>query len=502
MRSDIVVTLAGGTYQLNAPLTFTEADSGRNGHQVRWRASPGRPVVISGGIPVDGWTKSGNLWSAKVPRDMVTRQLYADGVRLPRATGSLPVSLTQTPTGFTASDASLANWRNPDNIEFVLGDGHGSWSEPRCGVKSIAGAAITMDQPCWDNMKLPSEPRGPYGDNPHGGFPSYPSDAVPTRVENAYELLSEGEWYLDEAADRIFYFPHENEDVRKKRFVAAKLERLLGTSTTAAKPLHDVSFEGLGFAYATWLQPSSDEGFVEMQANFTLTGVGASKSQGLCNYSEPKGTCPFASWTRPAAAVDLVGTRNVKFLRNTFQHLGGAGLGFQHGVQNNLVQGNVVTDVSGIGILLGAVDDPSPKDDYEIATGNTIDSNYVHHTGVDFTGAPAIVNGYSQKTSITHNEITDVPYSGISSGWGGWRTNSTFPDENPNINADNDISYNLVYRNMLVRWDGAIYTNGPQGRSYEHGLTVRGNVNFSGLKTANSIYNDEGGDYVTITGNV
>lgn len=124
-------------------------------------------------------------------------------------------------------------------------------------------------------------------------------------------------------------------------------------------------------------------------------------------------------------------------------------------------------------------------------------------TGAEFTGAPAIVNGYSRKTSITHNEIGDVPYSGISSGWGGWRTNSTFPDENQNINADNDISYNMVYRNMLVRWDGgAVYTNGPQGRSYEHGLTVRGNVNFSGLKTANSIYNDEGGDYVTITGNV
>jgi lysophospholipase L1-like esterase len=504
MRDDIVVSLKGGTYQLNAPLIFTEADSGRNGHRVRWWSPPGLPATISGGVPVDGWSRStGNLWSAKVPRDLVTRQLYADGTRLPRANGTLPVGLTQTSTGFTAADASLAGWRNPDNIELVLGDGHGSWSEPRCGVKSIVGTAITMDQPCWDNMKLPSEPRGPYGDNPHGGFPSYPSDAVPSRVENAFELLSEGEWYLDESADRVYYQARPGEDVRKKRFVAAKLEQLVGTSTTAAKPLHDVSFEGLEFAYATWLQPSGNDGFVEMQANFTLTGVGASNSQGLCNYSVPKGSCPFASWSRPAAAVDLVGTRDVKFLRNTFQHLGGAGLGFQHGVWNNLVQGNTVTDVSGIGILLGAVDDPLPKNDYEIATGNKIDNNYLHHTGIDFTGAPSIVNGYSRKTSITHNEITDVPYSGISSGWGGWRTNSTFPDENQNINGDNDISYNLVYRNMLTRYDGgAVYTNGPQGRSFEHGLTVRGNVNFSGLKTANMIYNDEGGDYVTITGNV
>jgi lysophospholipase L1-like esterase len=502
MRNDIVVSLRGGTYELAAPLTFTADDSGTGGHQVRWESA--KDAVISGGVPISGWQKgAGNLWSAKAPKDLRTRQVYADGVRLPRANGTTPVALTQTPTGYQAADTSMASWRNPGNLEFVLGDGHGSWSEPRCSVAGISGTAITMRQPCWDNMKLPDGPRGPYGDNPHGGFPSYPTDAVPTVIENAFELLSDGEWYLDETADVLYYQARPTDDPRRMKFTAAKLEALVRTATTADAPLHDVTFQGLEFAYATWMRPASDDGFVEMQANFTLTGPGASKSQGLCNYSEPKGTCPFASWTRPSAAVDLVGTKNVKFLRNTFQHLGGAGLGFQHGATDNLVQGNTITDVSGIGILLGAVDDPQPAAENLIATGNTIDNNYLHRTGVEFTGAPSIVNGYSRKTTITHNEIGDVPYSGISSGWGGWRTNSTFPDENPNINGDNVISYNLVYRDMLVRYDGgAVYTNGPQGKSYEHGLTIQGNVNFSGRKTANSIYNDEGGDYVTITGNV
>jgi hypothetical protein len=504
---DLVVSLAGGTYQLKAPLNFTAADSGQNGHRIRWVAATGRPPTISGGVPVKGWTATGTagLWSAKVPADLDTRQLYADGARVPRSSGDVPSGWTQTATGFATPDTKMASWRNPSSIEMVLGNGHGSWSEPRCDVASITGTAITMKEPCWNNMKLADLPTAANGDNPAGGFPSYPTDAVPTKIENAFELLGAGTWYLDQTQHVVYYQAKTGEDPRKMDFVAPKLEKLVTSSTTAANPLHDVSFEGLQFAYATWLQPSGNDGFVEIQANFTLTGPNAGQSQGLCQYSSPAGTCPFASWTRPGAAVDLTGTKNVSFLRNTFTHLGGAGLGLQHGILSDLVQGNTVTDVSGIGILLGAVDDPQPLggDQREIATGNTIDDNYVHNVGVEYTGAPAIVNGYSRGTSITHNEIGDVPYSGISSGWGGWHTDSERPHENPNINGDNTISNNLIYRDMLTRFDGgAVYTNGPQGTSYEHGLTVSGNVNFSGLKTANTVYDDEGGDYVTITGNV
>jgi hypothetical protein len=505
VRSDIVIRLAGGTYQLNAPLNFTTADSGRNGHVIRWQAAPGQHPVLSGGVGVTGWHQDGALWSAPVPADLTTRQLYADGTRLDRAQGGIPAGMKQTATGYSVPDATMASWRNPGDIEFVLTNGHGSWSEPRCDVAGIQGTEITMRQPCWDNLKLPDQPRDPFGDNPHGGFPSYPADAVPARMENAFELLSPGEWYLDNTKHVVYYQPRAGEDVRKMTFVAAKLDQLVKTSTSAADPLHDVSFEGLEFAYATWLKPSSNDGFVEVQANFTLTGPNASNTEGLCGYSATPGTCPFASWTRPDAAVDLTGTRNVSFLRNTFDHLGGAGLGLQHGVRNVLVEGNTVTDVSGIGILLGAADDQQPLggDQREIATGTTIRDNYLHHTGVDFTGAPAIVTMYSRGTTVTHNEIGDVPYSGISAGWGGWRTNSVFPHENPNINADNVISGNMVYRDMLTRYDGgAVYTNGPQGTSYEHGLTIAGNVNFSGSHTANSIYDDEGGDYITIDGNV
>jgi hypothetical protein len=123
---DIVVSLADGTYALAAPLTFTAQDSGIAGHPVRWQAAPGAHPVFSGGAPIKGWQQSKtdtSLWSAPVPADLTTRQLYANGVRVPRASGKVSEAFTQTPTGFTASDGMMATWRDPQNIEFVFTGG-------------------------------------------------------------------------------------------------------------------------------------------------------------------------------------------------------------------------------------------------------------------------------------------------------------------------------------------------------------------------------------------
>jgi hypothetical protein len=506
LTGDLRVVLAGGTYGLAAPLTFGPADSGQDGHRVIWQAAPGQRPIISGGTPITGFTPSPTnplLWSAPVPASLRTRQLYADGTRIPRASGPSPVGLTQAGTGYTASDSTLASWRNPQNIELVFDGGNGAWTQPRCDVAGIAGTAVTMREPCWSNLHLPSTPRAPDGDNPSGGFPGLSPTATPTVLENAFELLSPGHWYLDESAHLLYYDARASDDVRAMHFVAPTLQRLLTTTSAAGNPLHDVTFQGIEFAYATWLQPSGDDGFAEMQANMTVTGPGGATSQGLCGYVTPAGSCPFAAWARTPAAVDLVGTKRVSVLNNTFQHLGSAGLGLFHGIDGDLVDGNEITDVSGIGIEFGAVDDPQPTSGAAIATGNTISNNYVHRTGVEYTGAPGIFAGYSRGTTITHNELADLPYSGISFGWGGWHTNGTTPYTNPNINADNVISGNLLYHVMQVRQDGGpIYTNGPQGTSLAHGLTISGNVTFANRYTSFANYTDEGGAYITMDGNV
>ena len=504
---DVHLVLADGTYQLDAVLRFGPEDSGRNGNLVLWEPAPGAHPVLSGGIPIRGWhpdAENPSLWSASVPAGLDTRQLYANGQRIPRSFGTSPVPLTQTADGFVAADDTLASWRNPSSIEFVFDGGHGPWTQPRCDVASVSGETIAMRQPCWSNMFLPSTPIAPDGKDPEGGIPSLTASATPTTIENAYELLSPGTWYLDRTRHVIYYDPRSGENPTAMSFVAPVLQQLVTTSSTAESPLHDVTFSGITFAYATWLEPSSNNGFPEMQATMYIQGPNGSMTQGLCQYVPTGGTCPYAAWSRPPAAVDLVGTERVSFIGNVFRHLGAAGLGMYHGAKNDLILGNEITDVSGNGIEFGTTDDPLPISPGEISVRNIIADNYVHNAGVEYTGAVGIWVGYARETTISHNEIGDLPYTGISLGWGGWHTNNTsIPFNNPSILADNIISDNMIYNVMGVRGDGGpIYTNGPQGYSLAHGLTLKGNVTFGNFETNYAYYNDGGGAFITINDNV
>jgi hypothetical protein len=803
MAANIEITLAGGTYQLTTPLVLSALDSGQNGHRIVWKGASAQKPVISGGTTISGWTQTSRpgLWSAPVSNSLQTRQLYANGVRIPRASGPSPVGLTMNAakTGYTASTSAMASWRNPQDIDFIYTKGLGSWTQPRCGVASISGTTITMKQPCISNMQLPMSPIEPGTENnPSGGWPPL-GDRAPDIVENAFELLTPGRWYLDRTEHKVYYMAAQTDNVPTITFTAPVLEQLIVSSASPDDPIHDVSFTGLDFSYTTWLQPSGNDGFVEMIDNATLTGPGAANSQGTCSYSEPDGTCPFGNWTRQLAAVDLQGTRNVEFTGNVFQRLGGAGLGLHHGAKDDVIKGNEITDVSGNGMIVGSYDASLPNvttgeanlalgrpasqsstafggsaaravdgnrdgnwdrgsitstsndiaawwqvdlgsaqrlssvqianrtdccsnrlsdywvfvsttpfntaltpaqqaaqpgvwsnhqtaqagsptkipadvrgryvmvqqsgtqylslaevevlapvvtnlaegkpatqssttayggvasravdgktdgvfsngsvtdtgpdanawwqvdlgaskplwnidiynrtdccasrlSDYwvfvsdtpfntaltptqqaaapgvwsshqtsqagtpttvkadvkgryvmvqqnsaqilslaevkvssgaSMMDGVTVSNNAVHHIGVEYIGAAGIQVVYARNTKVIHNQVNDVPYSGINFGWGGNHSSAIAPEANPTINRDNLIGYNMIYRTMLKLVDGgAIYTSNTQGPSLEHGLTMRGNVAYVEPGGINAYYSDRGSNYTTIDGNV
>ena len=195
MRSDIVVSLRGGTYRLRRPLRMSAAagDSGQNGHRVIYQAygvgTPARErVVISGGRRVTGWRRAEHVdgaWRADVG-DLETRQLYVDGRRAQRtALGrGLPGKAIRVPTGYAIRSTVPQSWRRPEDIELVFNGGKGGlpYSEARCGVDRIRGDAkwslIMLDQPCWRNLKKSYNAESP-GLKP----------AAPTDVENSLSLL-------------------------------------------------------------------------------------------------------------------------------------------------------------------------------------------------------------------------------------------------------------------------------------------------------------------------
>jgi hypothetical protein len=505
------VILTGGVYRLAEPLKLGPEDSG-----VTYTAlKAGPPAIVSGGIQVSGWKlmdAKRNLWSAAAPAGLRnTRQLYIDGIRATRTRWRLPVELTKTETGYTASNAAMARWRNPSDIEFVYTGGNaiwsepsaglGSWTEPRCPVGSIRGATITMAQPCWDN----STKRVMYADTSFNRTANLVGPASvgkePVYVENAYELLgTPGQWYFDRPAHTIYYVPRPGENLAQADVEAAALESLVIGAGTREHPVHDLTFSGIQFSYATWLEPSSGEGFSEIQANYMVTGRDGWSKQGLCTLA-PGGACPYGAWSKAPGNVNFTYARNISFQGDAFIHLGGAGLNLDNGAQENVVEGCVFTDISGNGFELGNVNLPDAQGP-DITADNRISNNHFYNVGAEFRGGIPIVVGYAQRTHVEHNQIDHIPYAAISMGWGGWPDKIKKPGV-ANFSKGNVVANNLIFDLMLVLADGGgIYTQGITGKDLAEGEKVTGNVIHDQFSSGHAIYTDNGSCNITVAGNV
>ncbi|MFJ5302510.1 right-handed parallel beta-helix repeat-containing protein [Streptomyces sp. NPDC088350] len=509
LTADLTVHLAPGTYRQTTPLVLDARDSGTNGHRIVWQGNG--TAVISGGRQVTDWSQvpgRKGLWSAPAPQGLTdTRQLYVDGVRAQRARGAVPVQLTRTDTGYTASSDTLAHWKHPADAEFVYTSGEalwniernglGQWTEPRCRIASAEGTTITMVQPCWDNsnkrVEFPDIPGrtvgmvGP-GKLTNGGKATY--------IENAYELLDQpGEWYLDKAARKVYYLPRKGENLTRADVEAAAAEKLIDGRGTADAPVHDVAFRGLQFSYATWLTPSQPEGFSEIQAGYTVTGAQGWATQGLCQYVEG-GTCPFASWTKMPGNVSFAYGQRIEFGDDVFAHLGAAGLDLGTGTKDSTVNGSIFTDISGNGLEIGGVDGQTP------ASGVQVTDNHLYGLPREFHGGVAVLNGYTQHDTIAHNQIDHVGYSAVSLGWGGWPDKIGDP-ATPNSSHDNAVTDNLVFDYMQMLDDGGgVYTQGLTGTSMTDGEKVTGNVIHDQWGLGKNVYTDNGCTYETVEGNV
>ncbi|MEZ5143383.1 MAG: right-handed parallel beta-helix repeat-containing protein [Acidimicrobiales bacterium] len=497
MQADLTIHLEDGTHVLTEPLTLGPQDSGRNGHRIVWAAAPGAHPVISGGTTIGGWqapADGSGVWRAKAPAGLKTRQLYVGGTRAELAQGPPPTTLTPTPTGYEAADAVLAGWANPRDLEFVYPSGPSNWTETRCRVDSISGTAITMVQPCFDNSSRRAEGKTLAVSGFGQALPP------PKVIANARELLTRpGQWYLDTTTGTLSYRPRDGEDLSKVDVVAPAIDTLISGTGTADRPITDVSFEGLTFSYAGWNDPSGPDGYSPVQAGARLTGAEAWKNQGACD--GPGTTCPYMAFPLTPGNVTFTYAQRVTFRNDTFEHLGAAGLALGVGTQATTVTGSLFRDISSSGVVLGTVDQPEATG-ADLVTGDELTGSYLTGIGVEYQDAPAVVVGYTQATTVANNQIDDVPYSGISIGWGGWA--ERLPDRPPlATNARNNrVAHNLVFDHMKVTVDGGgVYANGIQGSSLDDGLVIEDNVVLQQHSISWAVYTDNGSMNMTVRRN-
>jgi len=148
MTGDLAVQLADGVYRLPAPLRFTAADSGANGHTVSWQAAPSAHPVVTGARQVTGWrqTDAGrNIWQASVGAGLDTRQLYVNGSPATRARTQVNRSdFSANGTGLRFTTSALSYLNSIANQSRVEVEAINSFTDRYSPVQSISNNLLTM----------------------------------------------------------------------------------------------------------------------------------------------------------------------------------------------------------------------------------------------------------------------------------------------------------------------------------------------------------------------
>ncbi|MFI5658457.1 right-handed parallel beta-helix repeat-containing protein [Streptomyces sp. NPDC051684] len=473
---NVRVELAGGTYALSRSLDLGPKDSG-----VTWAAAPGARPVLSGGRAITGWSANDDgTWTAKVPEGVTPRQLFVDGARAVRARGdSCAASVCDaTKTGMTGAEhTGIDRWARPTDAEAVI---RVRWRNYHCRIASVSGDHMTFAQPCWTNASSGTGRTGPAWDTTTVDSARY---AKVSFFENAPELIDKpGEFAWNSYDRTVTYLPRQGENPRRFQAVTPATEGLVTLDGA-----HDVRLAGIGFAYSAYRQPSTDEGYAGTQAGLTLTGATGPVDHAGRHY------------TKPAAALTVRGGRDVVVDKASFTRLGGAGVIFEQGTQDSTLTRSRFTDLSSGAAYIG---DTEPRPSVELAGArNTVSYNTVRHTGVEYTDAVGIWAGYEAGTAIDHNTLEDLPYSGISVGWG-WNQ----PEVQKSVLRDNRITNNRITDAMRVADDqhdgGAIYTQGAQPGTVISGNYLNRSAYGNTERDGNGIYLDEQSSHITVTRNV
>ena len=513
IQGGITIYMEGGTYAFHEPVFIRPEDSGTKESPTIIRSVGDEKVILSGGISINGWKKQGKVWVADVPvfngRPLDFRQLWVNGKKAVRARDvedfekmNRICSVDEKNEILYVPAVSIRRLiDNKGNLkakyaEMVL---HQMWCVANLRIRSVEvqgdSAAIRFHQP---ESRIQFEHPWPR--------PMVTTDGHNSAfyLTNARELQDvPGEWYHDIDARKVYYYPREGEKMQEAEVIVPAVETLVRVEGTLDRPVRHIRFEKITFSYTTWMRPS-EKGHVPLQAGMYLTDGYRIDPKMQRNYlNHPLDNQGWLG--RPAAAVRVVAARQIDFERCRFEHLGSTGLDYEEAVQGGVVRGCLFRDIAGNGLLVGSFSPAAhethlpydPADRREVCTQQQINNCYFTEIGNEDWGCLAIAAGYVGDVNIEHNEISEVPYSGISLGWGWTQT--------VNCMRNNRVHANLIHHYAKHMYDVAgIYTLGSQPKSYVTENCVHSIYKPGYVHDPNHwfyLYTDEGSSFITVRDN-
>jgi hypothetical protein len=269
------------------------------------------------------------------------------------------------------------------------------------------------------------------------------------------ELVDQpGEWYVNEATDRLYYYARSGENPQSFTSWIPNQTRILTLDGTS-----NLTFKGLGL---THVRNSTPNNFGAITYQSTLWVRGA-----------------------PTKAIAINNSSNISITDGKIVRCGGDGIDVDSTVSNLTINNLIFKDLGDTALNAG-------RQSYTGAArpdNLTFTNNVVYRVGRSYYSAPGIQVYQSTNSIIDNNHIQGVPYSGI----------SIYNDSGGGSNTK--IRNNKIIDTMRVTRDGgAIYTFGPGGTSTGR-VTISGNYIKNAFRDPGGIYPDQQSSCVDVTGN-